>query len=90
MTASVSEDGARRVRRRAEIWPCPAHIHVEKHKSVEMLCLSILFHCKRSKRKMIVPPGHVQEERRLLKIEYLDLDYKLEVASCQLKNWIRA
>jgi hypothetical protein len=28
--------------------------------------------------------------RRFLKIEYLDLDYKQELAFCQSKHWIRA
>lgn len=70
--------------RGAEIWPCPAHVHVETHKSEEMLCLSNPFHCKRSSR-LIVPQDMYM--RRFLKIEYLNLDYKQELAFCQLKEW---
>ena len=86
-STSVGEEDARRVRRGAEIWPCPAHVHVEKHKSVEILCLSIPFHCKRSQRKMTVPQD--MYKRRLLDIEYLDLDYKQDLAFCQLKKRFR-
>jgi hypothetical protein len=75
------------VRRRAEKGACPSHVHVEENEGMELLWLSIPFHDIRSSRKMIIPQGQIHKE--VSQIEYLDLDYKQELAFCQLKNWIR-